>query len=78
VLRPFAWGSGLLARATTRLVMAARGVDPSCFSIPEQGMVEMGRASYVRALRAYGSGSRDGVAEWCVWHATAVAAGAAL
>jgi len=78
VLRPFAWGSGLLARATTRLVMAARGVDPSCFSIPEQGMVELGRASYVRALRAYASGSRDGVAEWCVWHATAVAAGATL
>lgn len=78
VLRPFAWGSGLLARATTRLVMAARGVDPSCFSIPEQGMVELGRASYVRGLRAYASGSRDGVAEWCVWHASAVAAGASL
>ena len=78
VLRPFAWGSGLLARATTRLVMAARGVDPSCFSIPEQGMVELGRPSYVRALRAYASGSRDGVAEWCVWHASAVAAGAVV
>ena len=77
-LRPFAWGSGLIARATTRLVMAARGVDPSGFSIPEQGMVELGRSSYVRALRAYASGSRDGVAEWCVWHASAVAAGAAL
>lgn len=76
VLRPFAWGSGLLARATTRLAMSARGVDPSCFSIPENGMVELGRASYVRALRAYASGSRDGVADWCVWHASAVAAGA--
>lgn len=76
VLRPFSWGSGLLARATTRLVLAARGVDPSCFGIPENGMVELGRSSYVRALKAYGTGSRDGVAEWCVWHASAVAAGA--
>jgi len=76
VLRPFSWGSGLLARATTRLVLAARGVDPSGFSIPENGMVELGRSSYVRALKAYASGSRDGVAEWCVWHASAVAAGA--
>lgn len=76
VLRPFTWGSGLLARATTRLVMASRGVDPSLFSIPEHGMVELGRTSYVRALRAYATGSRDGVAEFCVWHASAVAAGA--
>jgi len=75
-LRPFAWGSGLLARATTRLVMAERGVDPSLFSIPENGMLELGRSSYVRALRGYATGSRAGVAEWCVWHASAVAAGA--
>lgn len=76
VLRPFAWGSGLLARATTRLVLAGRGVDPSCFSIPEHGMLELGRASYVRSLQGYASGTREGVAAWCVWHATAVAEGA--
>lgn len=76
VLRPFTWGSGLLSRATTRLVMGARGVDPSLFSIPENGMVELGRASYVRALRAYATGTREGVADFLVWHSTAVAAGA--
>jgi len=76
VVRPFAWGSGLLARATTRLVLAARGVDPSLFGIPEHGMVELGRPSYVRALRAYATGTRDGVAEFLVWHSAAVAAGA--
>jgi hypothetical protein len=76
VLRPFSWGSGLLARATTRLVLAGRGVDPSCFGIPEHGMLELGRPSYVRALQGYASGSRDGVSAFCVWHATAVAAGA--
>ena len=61
VVRPFAWGSGLLARASTRLVLASRGVDPSLFSIPEHGMLEMGRPAYVNALRAYASGTREGV-----------------
>lgn len=76
VLRPFTWGSGLIARSTVRLVMAARGVDPSLFSIPERGMLEQGRAGYVRALRAYATGTPDGVAEFLVWHATACALGA--
>ncbi len=76
VLRPFPWGSGLLARATVRLVLAARGVDPSLFSVPEHGIAELGRPAYVRALRAYASGTPDAVAEYCVWHATAVALGA--
>jgi hypothetical protein len=76
VVRPFAWGSGLLARAVTRLVMAERGLDPSLFSIPEHGMVELGRPAYVRALRAYASGTRAGVGEFVIWHSTACAMGA--
>jgi hypothetical protein len=76
VLRPFTWGSGLVARSMVRLVMAERGVDPSLFSVPERGMLEQGRAGYVRALRAYSSGTPDGVSEFLVWHATACALGA--
>ena len=76
VLRPFAWGSGLLARAATRLVLAGRGVDPSLFSIPEHGLLELGRPAYVSALRAYASGTPDGVSEFLIWHSTAVALGA--
>ena len=76
VLRPFTWGSGLLARASVRLVMAARGVDPSLFSIPERGMLELGRPAYVKALRAYASGSPAGVSDFIVWHCTAVGMGA--
>jgi hypothetical protein len=76
VVRPFAWGSGLLARASVRLVLASRGVDPSLFSIPEHGMLELGRPAYVAALRAYASGTADGVRDFLVWHATAVALGA--
>ena len=76
VVRPFAWGSGLLARACTRLVLAGRGLDPSLFSIPEHGMLEQGRPAYVQALRAYATGTPSGVADFIVWHATAVALGA--
>ena len=76
VVRPFAWGSGLLARATTRLVLAGRGLDPSLFSIPEHGMLELGRPAYVRALHAYATGTPAGVSAFIVWHATACALGA--
>lgn len=76
VVRPFTWGSGLIARACVRLVMAGRGVDPSLFTIPERGLQELGRPAYVRALRAYASGTPDGMREFLVWHATAFAMGA--
>lgn len=76
VVRPFAWGSGLMARATTRLVLAGRGLDPSLFSIPEHGMLELGRPAYVRVLRAYATGTPAGVSEFIVWHASACAVGA--
>lgn len=75
-VRPFTWGSGLVARACVRLVMAGRGVDPSLFTIPERGIQELGRPAYVRALRAYASGTPEGMREFLVWHATALAMGA--
>lgn len=77
VLRPFAWGSGLVARATTRLVLAARGLDPDGLTVPEAGLFAAGRPAYAEALRAYATGSPDGVARWLVLHADAVRAGAA-
>jgi hypothetical protein len=76
VVRPFTWGSGLLSRAVVRLVLASRGVDPSLFSIPERGMLELGRPAYVRALRAYASGTPTGVSDFVVWNCTAIALGA--
>ena len=71
-LRPFAWGSGLVARAAVRLVLSDRGVDPGNLVAYEHGVRSLGRASYVGALRAYLGGSPAGVAEWLVWHAGAV------
>jgi hypothetical protein len=62
--RPFAWGSGLIARASVRLVLADRGVDPSLFSIPEVGMLRIGRASCARAIKSYSSGDMPGYFGW--------------
>jgi hypothetical protein len=76
VLRPFTWGSGLVARACVRLVLAGRSVDPSLFTVPERGMLELGRPAYVRALRSYSSGRPEGVRDFVVWQSTAVAIGA--
>jgi hypothetical protein len=71
--RPFAWGSGLVGRAAVRLVLASRGVDPSLFSIPESGMMNVGRPAYVRALRSYEKGEVD---KYLIWFAQAVWSGA--
>ena len=75
-LRPFAWGTGLVARAAVRLVLMERAVDPSGFTIPERGMLEQGRPAYVRAMRDYMGGSAEGVDAMVVWFATSIAMGA--
>jgi Fic family protein len=75
-LQPFRWGSGLIARASVRLVLASRGVDPDLLSCPEAGMLSLGRTSYVAALRDYRAGTPEGVAEWIRWNSSAVGFGA--
>ena len=74
--RPFTWGSGLVARSLTRLVLAARGVDPDGLTVPEAGLFAAGRSAYAAALRDYATGTPDGVARWLVLHADAVRVGA--
>lgn len=76
VTRPFAWGSGLVARSLTRLVLASRGVDPDGVTCPEAGLFAAGRSAYAEALKAYASGEPDGVARWLVLHADTVRVGA--
>jgi len=74
--RPFTWGSGLLGRAGVRLVLAARGVDPSLFSIPEAGIYQRGRPAYVRALRQYATGEPEPMAGYFAWFADVITLGA--
>ena len=75
-LRPFGWGSGLVARALPRLLLAQRGVDPGMLGAPEVGLKAAGRPAYVRAVRGYAQGSPEGVAEMIRLVAAAVELGA--
>lgn len=74
-LRPFGWGDGLVARAAVRLTLVDRGLDPKSLAAPEVGHVELGSA-YPEALRAYVSGTPEGVAQWVRHCAEAVMLGA--
>ena len=76
VMRPFGWGSGLVARALPRLLLAQRGVDPSMLGAPEVGLRAVGRPAYVRALRGYAQGTPEGVAELIALMSKAIAVGA--
>ena len=76
VVRPFAHGSGLVARGTIRAVLASRGVDPDLLSIPEGGLLGLGRPKYVRALQAYAQGTPEGMTQWLTWFCSAVRLGA--
>lgn len=75
-LRPFTWGSGLVARAVIRTIIASRGLDPSNFSIPENGMYETGRTNYVNAIRAYISGTPEGIEQYFEWFSVCIGLGA--
>jgi hypothetical protein len=74
-LRAFGTADGLVARAAARLVLVDRGLDPKAVSAPEVGHVELSH-EYEAAARAYVAGGPDGVAQWLVHCATAVALGA--
>jgi hypothetical protein len=76
-LRPFETGSGPVARMASRLVLAARGLDPDQLTVPEVGLLKLGRPAYVDAVRQFGSGTPQGVAHWIEFFGTTVALGAA-
>jgi hypothetical protein len=83
-LRAFGTVDGLVARAAGRLVLVERGLDPKAVSAPEVGHAELDAAglrashshAYAEAARAYAAGGEQGVAQWLVHCAGAVALGA--
>lgn len=77
-LRPFAWGSGPVARASMRVVLAQRGLDPDLLVMTDAAIYSVGRPAYVDAVRAYVSGTPDGVARWIRFCAEATVVGARL
>ncbi len=74
-VRPFASHDGIVARALERLVLVARGVDPTSLTVPEAGHLSV-RREYESNLRAYADGGDPGVHAWLLYAAEAYAAGA--
>ncbi|MET7332664.1 oxidoreductase [Nonomuraea sp. NPDC005650] len=73
VLRPFGTADGIVARAAERLTLVEYGLDPKSLVAVEVGHLEHG--SYAEALRAYLSGTPEGVAQWVQQCASAVSLG---
>jgi hypothetical protein len=63
-LRPFGSFNGLVARAAERIVLVGSGLDPKSVCPAEVGYAELGRATYIKALEGYASGTPEGVAAW--------------
>jgi Fic family protein len=74
-VRPFGWGDGVVARAAERMTLISRGLDPKALVAIEVGHANLAEG-YADALRAYASGTADGVAAWIRHCAEAVADGA--
>jgi hypothetical protein len=72
---PFVSHNGIVARAVERLVLVARGVDPTSLTVPEAGHLQL-RREYESNLRGYDQGGAAGVHGWLLYAAEAYAAGA--
>lgn len=72
---PFGSHNGIVARATERLVLVARGTDEKSLVVPEAGHL-LNRAAYESNLRAYREGGRAGQQAWALYAAEAFTAGA--
>ncbi|MEU7742979.1 oxidoreductase [Nonomuraea sp. NPDC049158] len=72
VLRPFGTADGVVARSAERLTLVEYGLDPKSLVAVEVGHLEL---PYADGLRAYLTGSPDGVAEWVRHCAAAVTLG---
>ncbi len=72
---PFASHNGVVARATERLVLVARGVDEKSLVVPEAGHLLL-RVGYERQAAALRDGDPAGVHQWLLYAAEAFAAGA--
>jgi len=72
VLRPFGTADGVVARAVERLTLVEYGLDPKSLVAVEVGHLGL---PYAEGLRAYLTGTPEGVAQWIQQCAAAVAGG---
>jgi hypothetical protein len=74
-LKPFGSADGVVARAVSRLVTIAGGLDPHGLGVPEVSWMRR-PAGYRDAARGFAGGTPDGVAAWLVLCCRALQAGA--
>ena len=74
-LKPFGSADGVVARAVSRLVTIASGLDPHGLGVPEVSWMRQ-PADYRDAARGFAGGTPDGVAIWLVLCCRALQAGA--
>lgn len=72
VLRPFGAADGVVARSAERLTLVEYGLDPKSLVAVEVGHLEL---DYAGGLRAYLSGTPEGVSEWVRQCASAITLG---
>ena len=74
-LKPFGSADGVVARAVSRLVTIASGLDPHGLGVPEVSWMRQ-PADYRDAAREFADGTPEGVAAWLVLCCRALQAGA--
>jgi hypothetical protein len=74
-LAPFGTADGVVARAVSRLVTIASGLDPHGLGVPEVYWMRHS-GDYRAAARGFSSGTPDGLTAWLVLSARALHAGA--
>jgi hypothetical protein len=74
-LRPFGSADGVVARAVSRLVTIASGLDPHGLGVPEVNWMRQS-ATYRDAARGFTEGTPEGVGSWLVLCCRAMQAGA--
>jgi len=73
-LEPFGTADGVVARAVSRLVTIASGLDPHGLGVPEMYWMQRS-GDYRAAARGFASGTPDGLTAWLVLSAEALHAG---
>ncbi|MDZ4268669.1 MAG: oxidoreductase [Mycobacterium sp.] len=74
-LQPFGTADGVVARAVSRLVTIASGLDPHGLGVPEVHWMRRS-GDYRAAARGFASGTPEGLAAWLVLSSEALHAGA--
>ena len=74
-LQPFGTADGVVARAVSRLVTIASGLDPHGLGVPEMYWMRHS-GDYQAAARGFSSGTPDGLTAWMLMSCRALHAGA--